>query len=81
MPKQCLFAEVVFADLMSGILEYKLLHVYFGVTEKFDGTSKITEATLLARGWKCVCHISVLLEVAMMSCHWLSPFGIRKQPA
>lgn len=36
--------------LTSGILEYKLLHIYFGVTEKFDGISKITGATLLACG-------------------------------
>lgn len=48
--------------LTSGILEYKLLHIYFGVTEKFDGIGKIIGATLLACGWKCVCHISVLLE-------------------
>lgn len=49
--------------LTSGILEYKLLHIYFSVTEKFDRFGKITGAALLACGWKCVCHISVQLEV------------------
>lgn len=49
--------------LTSQILESKLLHIYFDVTEKFDGIGKITATTLLACGWKCVCHISVLLKV------------------
>lgn len=49
--------------LTSGILEHKLLHIYFGVTEKFDRIGKKTGATLLACGCKYVCHISLLLEV------------------